>query len=717
MNRSQHHLILISLASLTCLFLGAAAYTLWALPQPQMDRMLGMRPSFIRNVPDVVNLTVQETGITAVSLTELRAHNFLVNDLSANQVQLSHNGRLVPFYVLNDEADQQLLFFAEAISHTLDVPTVYQLRLGKGVAMAELDAAPTRPGSDSGVRQIIWEENKLFLPEATSNDPWYGRLLQPNQPVTIPLHKVPLNSNGSLQIQLWSNSQSDQYPDHHVQIGLNGRELINWKWDGIGQQTITVAISANQLADDGANELSVVVPANADNGSDAIYLDWVRFHYETTLYADATSFWFYSDAENVTIHQPPPSLLLFDLSDEENPVLLRNYQQSEAEMTFAGNGLNGRYYAVSPQHALRPSISSFSSTQPPLRQADRGADYIIIYPDDSQYLAALRPLIDQRQAQGLRVTAVSLGQIGHEFGYGRASAAAIRSFLAYAQTHWQAPAPHYLLLAADASYDTHNWLQSNQPNLIPTHYLFTPENGYLSNDSWLATFGNNVAPQMAVGRFPAINANDLSQMVAKTIAFEQNSGSWQQDALFVADDDPYFEAYTQQLRTNLEANDFTVYALHMSQNDSMHNEVLGRMTRGVGLVNYIGNGDAQMWGNGAVLQAEDARLLSNNGRPAIFTTFTCQNALFTDPQAQSLGEALLAVENGGAVAVVAPTTHNQQTSQALLADRFYAELLKADTLGQALWRTKTSAANDPQLQDATYMLHLLGDPALQLYRP
>lgn len=719
MNRSnQHHFILVSLASLTFLFLGAAAYTLWALPQPDLGRTLGVRPSFIRNIPDVVNLTVHQSGIATVSLAELRRHNFLVHDLSPDHVQLSRDGRLVPFHWQGEGERQQIFFVAEAITTTLDTPTVYQLRLGKGVGMSQTQATPTRPGNDQAVRQIIWEENQLFLPQATTADPWYGRVLLPNQPLTIPLDNISPDSSGTLQVHLWGYSQSDTYPDHHVQIELNGRELLNWKWDGIRQQTITVAISPHQLAEHGQNQLTIVRPAETAVGQDAIYLDWVKFHYQTTLSADAGAFWFDSDDEAIKIHNVPSDLLLFNLSDPENPQLLTQPQQGESDVTFAGSGLNGRYYAVLPHQAIRSSIHTYSMSQPSLRLPERGADYIVIYPDDPQYLLALRPLLEQRQAQGLRVTAVSLAQIGHEFGYGRASATAIRSFLAYAQTEWQPPAPTYLLLAADASYDTHNWLQTEQPPLIPTHYLFTADNGYIANDSWLATFNQQVAPQMAVGRFPATTATELSHMVVKTIAFEQSNGSWQQDALFIADDDPYFEVYTQQLRANLEANSFTVQALHMSQNSAIHHEVMGTMTRGVGLVNYIGHGNAQMWGDGRVLQVQDATLLKNNGRPAIFTTFTCHNASFSDPHLTSLGEALLAVENGGAVAVIAPTAHNnQQTYQAPLADRFYAELLKADTLGQALLRTKTNAANDPQLHNAIYMLHLLGDPALQLNYP
>jgi len=133
----------------------------------------------------------------------------------------------------------------------------------------------------------------------------------------------------------------------------------------------------------------------------------------------------------------------------------------------------------------------------------------------------------------------------------------------------------------------------------------------------------------------------------------------------------------------------------------------------VGLVNYTGDGSEQMWGDEGVLKTADVEMLANNGRPAIFTTFTTNNGAFSDPHNNSLGEALLAVENGGAVAVIAPSARSQGMSQAPLADRFFAQLLEAATIGEALTQAKISAANDPHLQDAIYTFHLLGDPALR----
>jgi len=112
-------------------------------------------------------------------------------------------------------------------------------------------------------------------------------------------------------------------------------------------------------------------------------------------------------------------------------------------------------------------------------------------------------------------------------------------------------------------------------------------------------------------------------------------------------------------------------------------------------------------------------MLANNGHTPIFTTFTCNNGAFTEPETDSLAEELLWVEEGGIVAAIAPTSRISLTSLTPMGDLFYAELLKDEvtTIGEALLNAQTSAASDPGLHEAVLVVNLLGDPALRLQRP
>ncbi len=79
-----------------------------------------------------------------------------------------------------------------------------------------------------------------------------------------------------------------------------------------------------------------------------------------------------------------------------------------------------------------------------------------------QFREALQPLVDARQAQGMRVAVVDVGQVYDSFSYGEPGPEAIRALVEHARTHWTPPAPRYLLLAGDASYDPRGYLEGSE---------------------------------------------------------------------------------------------------------------------------------------------------------------------------------------------------------------------------------------------------------------
>ncbi|MEZ4594934.1 MAG: C25 family cysteine peptidase [Chloroflexota bacterium] len=263
-------------------------------------------------------------------------------------------------------------------------------------------------------------------------------------------------------------------------------------------------------------------------------------------------------------------------------------------------------------------------------------------------------------------------------------------------------------------------LAKNQ-NLLPAQ-LVRLATGYASSDTWYALTGEpgQAVPQMAIGRFPAQTPAQLEAMVAKTMAYEQNGRTyWQQRALFVSDSEPQFAALSDALAAQLATDGYEVSALRMDQNETLHYDLMGMLAKGVGLINYSGEGYVSQWGDGQMFTGEDAEMLAYNGHTPIFITFTCNNGAFSEPQDDSLAEDLLWVEEGGIVAAVAPSSSLALETLAPLGDLFYAALLDdaVFTVGEALLVAQTAASRDPSLHDAVLAVNLLGDPALQLQRP
>ena len=711
--------MLFLFAGLTVLFLTAAAMTFWVdgFSQVLEGRALRKRPSALHDVPQFINLTISETGIAAISTDDLRPFNWQLDTITHDSLNLTRQGEQVAFFVAGD--GQTMFFLAEAVTNTITAPAVYQLSLAEGLPMALKEAPVTGRGSDKGMFRQVWEENSTFVPETDGGDPWVGQLLLAPRTLSVPLTNIqPSGGRGSLFISVWSSTASSSNPDHHLQVTLNGRQLADWVWDGVRRTNIRVELPSGLLQPDGRNTLTLTSPGDTSSSGEAVYIDRIELLYEGYLMTGQGQFWFASNASTLSFRNSADNMLLFDVTNRSQPIAVTQFTDSGEEVLFAGSGANARYFALNEDEAIRPLLTSSPVVKQSLRQAERGADYIVIYPDESKFEEILQPLLDYRSEQGLRVTAVPVGQIYSEFGYGQRDAAAIRSFLRYAQANWAAPAPRYVLLAGDASHDIHNYLDAKNENLLPAQ-LLRLRNGYASSDTWFALAESGV-PSLSIGRFPAQTAQQLQIMVAKTLAYEMNGrAGWTQRALFVGEAEPYFEQFSAELSALALQGGYDVNVLQVEESERVHYDLMGTLTKGVGLINYAGHGYVSQWGDGLIFEGNDAVMLANNGHTPIFTTFTCNNGAFTEPGEDSLAEELLWVENGGIVAAIAPTSSVLLPALTPLATLFYEALLQDDvvTVGEALLNAQTAAANDPGLQEAVLVVNLLGDPAMRLQRP
>ncbi len=719
--RLNRMLILSSLASLTVIFLaGAAAFAF--VGEIQLfnadTAALKTRPFPKDDTPGVMRLTIRESGITAVSAQQIRAANIPFLTLSADEISLTRDGMAVPFYVHTYNSQPALYFYAQAVTTTMEAPAVYLLTRGTGTPMAREHAAPTGPGNQMAMQHHHWEENNSLLTHTNGDDVWLGPLLLAPDEWQLSLTDIaPSGGPGELTIRVWSSTRGEMQPDHHLEISLNGRILTNWYWDGVKQETISVPLQPQDLSANEPNYLTLKSPGDTGAAGEAVYIDWIKLFYETAVNVANGQAAFSSASNNITVQTATSDLLVFDVTDPQDPAILQDIAQQDGQATFAGTGEH--YIALLPSQAHKPAISVAPVWKVPLRQAERGADYIAIVADEEGFSQALEPLLTYRQEQGYRVTAVSLNQIYDEFGFGQQSAAAIRRFLEYASENWQPPAPQYVLLVGDASVDRPG--QSSSANLLPTSLVRISYNGFIASDTWFALNENGI-PQMAIGRFPAQTAVQLKAMVQKTLTYENSAASnyWSGGALLVADDDePEFDVISDSLASILAENGFQIHDLHMAENDNIRYEVMSAINQGVGILNYVGHGSERVWGDEFVFGGDDVRLLKNQYRLPVFTTFTCSNGAFAQPQTPSLAEELLWAENGGAAAVIAPSGRMLTADTSSIAEPFYRSLFRdgIETLGEALLAAKTAPTGNIHDEDILHLINLLGDPALRVHKP
>ena len=727
--RLNRSMVLFVLACLTICFLGAA-YTLWfnpaglplvgagGLPTEETGSVIG-----ITGGDKGVKLTVTEAGVAAVTATQLQNASLTFSELSSKELSLTRDGTPVPFLVRQDNEETTLYFYAEAEENPHEPLVVYEIKHGIGIDMLERDAQPFNEGEALGQHLLDWEDNRLFVKDGTPGDAWMGPILLAPDRWTLHLDTIePDGKTATLAIRLFTNVETESNDQHHVEVQVNDQSVAEHYWQGSGQETIRVPVQEGILKPNDRNIVSVDVYDDTAPQGEAIYIDSLELAYEGPIDVSGQAVTFTSKAPNIRVDGANDDLLVLDISNPAIPVVLNGIRPDGDSVHFSPGAKNATLIALNPQKSIKPDLETTSGWDISLREPGWGADYIIVLADVRGFDETIAPLVLHRQEDGFRVATIPVEQIYNEFGYGHRDPQAIKDFIAFAIENWESPAPRYVLLAGDATYDVTNQVPGKNRNRLPTQIVYTLDGGYVANDAWFTADEEN-ASQVAIGRFPAQNAPQLRAMVKKTIEYEQElaggNDAWIAEALLVADDETKYDEEIADLGGYLESNGYSVYRLHMSHDDNTHHKIISAINEGVGIVNYMGYGSAGAWSDQAVFQNSDAQVLQNGKQLPILNTFTCRSGSFANPRTDSLAESLLRANHGGIIAAIAPSGNLAEEYQSELTRLFYEQFMAQDEarLGDSLLNMYNAAGKTPLLQEAMSPINLLGDPALIVEKP
>ncbi|MEJ2102051.1 MAG: C25 family cysteine peptidase, partial [Desulfobacterales bacterium] len=440
-------------------------------------------------------------------------------------------------------------------------------------------------------------------------------------------------------------------------------------------------------------------------------------------------------------------LLIFDISNPSDVARIENAQiDSTGPFSFSvgfeppiNPGTTETYLVISAANYKTPvSISEDQGSD--LADSDNQADYILITHTDIGWESGgdaqpwLTALVELREEGGFEVKVVNVADIFDEFSYGLQSPVAIRDFLAYAYSNWQTPAPRYVLLVGDASYDYKDNLNIGTINYVPSYALYTNWGTEALTDEYLVKVsGADAIPDMYIGRLPAASEAQAQLMVEKIIYYEQQqlAKDWRQKVLLVADNqteayEAVFETINEDAIALLPSKMVPLRGyLGSSTALAIANFIDTNIGSGALIVNYSGHGGYDSWATETLFENADVAALDNEGKYPFVISMSCLTGNFgtvwPTGEAPSLAETLLRADSEGAVAALMPTGLSTTGGQHILNTALFEALFVDDIreLGPAILSAKqtllANVTSDYEQISATFLL--FGDPATALRIP
>ena len=731
-----------------------------------------------------VKVKVTASGIYKLPIADLR-QAFGCEHLAANQLELSNQGQTVPYATLTG-APGDLIFVAR---HLAGEQSYYNEFSRLNTYWLTLSDSPERPQpittQVTGIKKATplrsWtrlESDEIRVrfpgrPDAPQPEVWYWKRLNSIDPkafdIALNLEQRQEDSVPLIKVGLrgWSTLPAGKHnnlADHRLDILLNGHPIGFGEWLKQDEHVIEISnIPAGVLRAGEENLLSFKVPerkAKAEEPplADAVLLNWVEIEYrhQGELARDQHYFrvphqdggWFelavVGDSPPVVMSEQGRLLAPFEVRQEGQKRWYRFYSSGEASA-----------YGVVVDDAFHQAESILADTASDLRNEEQQTDYLMI--THHRLLKAMEPLAEFHRQNGLNVRLVDVEDIYDEFNHGVLAPAAIRDFISHAYHHWQQPAPRFVLLAGDASWDVRNevgidrnyadWTfnpretkkfiknssydyqdgsNAAHRNLIPTWPVETYQ-GYAASDNvFVAIDGDDFLPDLAIGRFPVSDPADATAIVNKTIAYHRQSevGPWRRKVLWITNEQTGFQRTSDRLDDTLGQNGFSgtkVYPAASEKDNTEHQATLqSAFDDGQLLVHFLGHGGRYIWRTGPpdfrknhdLFTLDHLDQLTPTTRLPFVLSMTCYSAPFDHPTADSIGEKFLRLPDRGAIGILAASWRNSPSrnfSQAMLD-----ELTRPGTMGEAVMRAKQSQKNS-RLMIETY--NLLGDPATRLALP
>lgn len=731
---------------------------------------------------DVFLVETGEENVYRVGFEDLQDLGFQEASVSVDGLKLTQKREDRDFLVLGGEDGRfdpgdQLVFYADVLHgefgyrHEYAPYNVFLLCIGysetskpalpPSVTWVSENAEPT-PLHNSIRLEMDTLMGRFKVRDYQPHEVWYWHKLScvDTSPFSQRFEMPGLSSSGDVGLRIglrgWSFLQQKpgkDTPDHVLDIVVNEEQAEQASWNGTEEHVICMAPRKAQTFSAQQNTVQLQVPRREANGKllvDVSLLNWVEILYplepkirgegQFPLAAE-------QDVARVDVTDATFPITVFPQRGPAARLISRAEDQKVIEMRSHGDA--ARWVLVAGDRFQPPERISCVSTSlkpPPPHQTD----YVIIthkvLAEQAERLARFH------RQRGLSVRVLDVADLYLQYNHGIIHPGAIRDCLKDAWNRWEAPKPRFVLLMGDASWDTKNekvddkqypdWTfftnhgtrfvkngstpydrgSANDRNLIPTWNMFIYEGHAASDNAFVCLEGDDLQPEMAIGRIPVVAPEEAHTVVDKSIAYAtaHNWGPWRKNVLFITNESMGYQRQSDRIAQMTEELGFLshrVYPESSEKSNEHHSRtILDDLNEGQFLVSFLGHGGRYIWRTGPpdlkknhdLFTLDHLDELEPNDRYTIVLSFTCYSAPFDHPGADSIGEKFLRIPHKGAVAVVAASWRNSPHER--LGRAFVGGYCQEKTVGEAFLAAKREISHPVLL--GSY--NLLGDPALPL---
>ena len=555
----------------------------------------------------------------------------------------------------------------------------------------------------------------------------------------LPNPKSAVDANITVQF-MGNYSSGNNNSNHIMELHHNSSDGVQvgntLSWAGTGLRSITGTISGGEL-NSGNNAFYAHNKSNG--GSSSPFFDFFDIYYGRLL-DDAESYEFFSpvSGQNIRFTFIEPISSTTKIWNITNPEKVSSETISDLTnldiilpmdtlARFAVFNLNSLAKVENLEYQPNTVMDN-------LRNQTTVAQYIIVGP--RSYQEAAQPLLNLRYPS----IYANLEDIYREFSAGNRDPMAIRSFLQWTQENWQEPKSTYTLLLGDSGYDYRN-ITGESSIIVPTIQV-QAYHSYATDDRLSTIYGN--IPEIATGRYPARNIDEVENFVDKIISIESETefGPWRQKVTLVADDAARPEPSHGGIATGKshtlnseelaeiipsivniqkiymmeypEVSDASAYGVIKPDATQALFDVL---SSGTAILNYIGHGSAYQLAQEKLLYMDrgDLNIIETGKKMPLWIVGTCSFGHFDDPLTESFAEELIRKPMDAASAVISTSrpitvTGNERYTQEIFKAIFGNDQVSNQPIGVILQSIKNGS------NESEYF-HLFGDPAMMIPMP